>query len=233
MFTSKRTKKRGRLTLESKDKPSRRRYRRRIPRRLVPSAGTLGKTLRQKFRYSTLIRLDASTGGVSGHIFSANGMYDPDISGTGHQPLGYDQFMGTFYNHYTVLSSRIKCTVMSTDSNSLTGQSLFMIETSGNNTLDTSKIAILDRNAAAAVTCANAQQSKIVYRSCNISKFLGQDVLSEDNNAGAPTSNPTEQVYFHMYTTGADDISNPAIVNVLVVIDYDVVLHEPKLLASS
>lgn len=38
--------------------------------------------------------------------FSANGMYDPNITGTGHQPVYFDQ-MAALYNHYTVISSKI------------------------------------------------------------------------------------------------------------------------------
>lgn len=45
--------------------------------------------------------------GVYDYIFSCNGMYDPNITGTGHQPMYFDQLMA-LYNHYTVHSSTLE-----------------------------------------------------------------------------------------------------------------------------
>ncbi len=41
------------------------------------------------------------------HVFSLNGMFDPNVTGTGVQPLGFDQW-AAFYTQYQVLSSSIK-----------------------------------------------------------------------------------------------------------------------------
>lgn len=51
---------------------------------------------------------------VSYH-FSANSIYDPNLTGTGHQPLGRDQY-GLIYDHYTVIGSKIKVKFFSTRS---------------------------------------------------------------------------------------------------------------------
>lgn len=48
---------------------------------------------------------DANLHRVS-RVFYANGLYDPDITGTGHQPQGYDQW-GDLYRTATVLKSKI------------------------------------------------------------------------------------------------------------------------------
>jgi len=59
-----------------------------------------------KMKYSTTISLDAATGSVNSYIFRANSIFDPDYSGTGHQPSLHDLYQG-LYNHYEVLNSRI------------------------------------------------------------------------------------------------------------------------------
>ena len=56
--------------------------------------------------YSDQITLNPAAGTVSKHVFSANGLFDPNITGVGHQPRGFDQYMA-LYNHYTVIGARI------------------------------------------------------------------------------------------------------------------------------
>jgi len=41
------------------------------------------------------------------YTFRLNSTFDPDLTGTGHQPLGRDQFAGVLYNRYRVHSVRV------------------------------------------------------------------------------------------------------------------------------
>lgn len=59
--------------------------------------------------------IDPAIGGLaSTHVFSANGLFDTDITGVGHQPSGFDQLM-TFYDHYTVTHAKITVTAQNSD----------------------------------------------------------------------------------------------------------------------
>ena len=78
--------------------------------RRLPAIGMSSKK-KVRLRYVTEITLNASGVGLSAHYFSANGMFDPDVTGTGHQPLYYDQWMVN-YEHYQVLGSKIKVTAL-------------------------------------------------------------------------------------------------------------------------
>lgn len=49
--------------------------------------------------------LSAQSGAL--YVFAGNDCYDPDVTGTGHQPLGYDQW-SAFYSRYRVTSSNIE-----------------------------------------------------------------------------------------------------------------------------
>lgn len=69
-----------------------------------------------KFKYSENVQLNASTPGIPGeYLFRMNSLYDPNLSGPGHQPYLFDQLLtGSdgvgLYQRYTVFASKIKCT---------------------------------------------------------------------------------------------------------------------------
>jgi len=43
------------------------------------------------------------------YTFRLNSTFDPDLTGTGHQPLTRDQYAGVFYNRYRVHAVRVLC----------------------------------------------------------------------------------------------------------------------------
>lgn len=57
-------------------------------------------------RYADVRTISPGTGTVSHHIYRANSLFDPDFSGAGHQPRGYDQ-LAQLYANYRVK----KCTL--------------------------------------------------------------------------------------------------------------------------
>jgi hypothetical protein len=56
--------------------------------------------------YETHIRSDVTTVG-SNQIYNLNSLYDPDRTGSGHQPYGFDQ-IASMYNRYRVLRTKYK-----------------------------------------------------------------------------------------------------------------------------
>jgi len=54
----------------------------------------------------------SSTGAAIDKVYRLNSIFDPDHTGTGHQPLGRDQYVN-FYNRYRVLKVRMKLHVAS------------------------------------------------------------------------------------------------------------------------
>lgn len=218
---------------ERKEKKRRRRTYLRKPL----TAGTLGKKLLQRFKYATKISIDPGTGTPAGHVFSANGLYDPDITGAGHQPMGFDQLVGVFYQHYTVLSSLIKVTFFATTGAIAAGSGLVTVEPNSSVSLDTDIYDIIERGKATTRpynnSSAGAKSVNTITKKCDIGKFLSQDVMQEDANAGNASGNPSEQVYWHINAQGITNSTNAEPVNMLVEIWYDAILHEPKDLVGS
>lgn len=81
-------------------------------RRAYPANGTVGRPMPfptrmvGKLKYCETISFQSSLVSVSGQFWSANSIYDPNRSGSGHQPYGHDTYQ-SIYNHYTVLNSKI------------------------------------------------------------------------------------------------------------------------------
>lgn len=211
--------------------------RRRPPLRRALKAGTLGKQLRMRFKYAEKIDLVAGIGTPGGHVFSANGLDDPNISGVGHQPMGFDQLVGVFYQHYTVTHSTIKVTFFSSSSSADTGCGFVTVEPNGSQTLDTDIYDIIERGKATTKPYNNSAAGGVsvntITKRLDLSKFLSQDVMQEDSNMGTHGGNPAEQVYWHINTQGVDTSANPSEIRCLVEIWYDAILHEPKDLVGS
>lgn len=64
-----------------------------------------------KFSYTDNIQVVSSTGVPQITYYAGNSLFDPDITGVGHQPLGYDQW-SAFYSKYCVYGSKISVTVL-------------------------------------------------------------------------------------------------------------------------
>lgn len=74
-----------------------------------------------RLRYVQEVQLDAGTGTYSQNLFRCNSLFDPDYTGVGHQPKGFDEWAGV-YNHYTVMKSTITAkAVTQTTSHTLPG----------------------------------------------------------------------------------------------------------------
>lgn len=69
---------------------------------VVPSGSYAPKGLFVKLKYSS----EWLTGLTNQYNFSGNALYDPDLSGAGQQPMGFDEYW-SFYNQYRVTASKI------------------------------------------------------------------------------------------------------------------------------
>lgn len=72
-----------------------------------------------KMKYAEAVTVSAS--GIAGYKWNLNSLFDPNRSGIGHQPYGYDQLCGpagsALYNRYRVISCKYILTVTSDSAN--------------------------------------------------------------------------------------------------------------------
>ncbi len=180
-------------------------------------------------RYQEGVAFTGSVGAVNAYVFSANGCYDPNITGTGHQPMGFDQMM-TIYDHYTVLNAFCRLQVWNTHGTQVCKVGLMVDgdatgwSTNYQTNIESGQItyATLSPNGLANSMCELAQR-------VNIAAQNGlQDPLDSHDMRGDVANNPAEQTYFIITLWNPQTATAPTIY-FDVIIEYDVVFTEPRL----
>lgn len=188
-------------------------------------------------RYVTNISIDAAVAATGSHEFRANSIFDPDVTGVGHQPMGRDEW-SVAYDHYTVLGASIKCTFLSQGTGIDTSSFLGGILLDDDSTAITNPAALMEQGKARYKLITNNSASKsyaIVRHYYNPRKFFGvKDMKDNRDMLGAQfAANPTENVHFRVFVAPFDNSADLADQEVLVQITYKVLLTEPKNLLQS
>lgn len=180
-----------------------------------------------KHSYATNITRTGATGAISTYVFSANGLFDPDITGTGHQPAYFDK-MTAIYNHYTVLSSKISVTMMCMPANAAESIEVCLNQgdtaSSSFSTLANCReqpycsFVLVPGSISTAVVSIPPNSNKIGL-GFNAFKVFGSRALSDPNLRGDSSSNPTEQNYYYLSHQDAN-LAKSAQLSYMVTIDY-------------
>jgi hypothetical protein len=191
-----------------------------------------GLSRRCRCRYYDVVGISTGVSLAGTYVYSANGMYDPDVTGTGHQPMGWDQMMLSF-EHYCVLNATMTVTVRHTS----TAQSaaFAIVQYAGATAItDFTRVVengLLVRNRLNATPYDGSIQT---FKSrMDVAKFGGlPDILDNPDYKGDLSNNPAEQSYFHLSFWNPDSVSVGTCI-CEVQIDYDVVFTEPRKLTLS
>jgi len=193
----------------------------------IPSCPVFGLKTRRTLRYYTVASVSSGASAAGAYVFSANGIFDPDVSGTGGQPMGFDQMM-LFFNHYTVIRSRIRVVAQS---NSSTLRVTAALSVSGSSTVTTSIEQLMENGNLTfqVLEYAGAMGGACTLsRSVNAAKFQSvDDVMDDPNMRGDSASNPAEQAYYHISVWNSASATTVTL-DCQVYLEYDVVFHEPR-----
>lgn len=208
-----------------------RRRRKRRKRRSIP-LGLFAKTKKISLRYVEAIGIDAGGSGlIAYHTFSANNLRDPNITGVGHQPLGFNEYM-EHYNHYNVIGCKIKCTFTASNAGTLGNANVGIMQSGspipaklGVDELMESKVMAKWRHLS-----PTGVKPVIISKAISLKKCLGPGLGSLTR--GTASVSPTEQWYFHV-VVGDSASGDPAIVYITVQMDFIVLLTERKLMGGS
>lgn len=194
-----------------------------------------------KLRYvDSNLTLDAGVGLISDNVYKLNDVYDPDSTGAGHQPMGFDQW-ALIYKHYTVLGAKITVQAKpSTGSNVI--PSCFGITLSSESTPISGFSSIdnlLESKLSRGWKISNVSQAggntnyPIVTKYFSSNKFFGTKNVVDGAAYGAlVTTSPNKLCYASVWATGTDSVDAGAF-TALVTIDYIVSFSDPKVLDGS
>lgn len=187
--------------------------------------------------YEFALSVTTGVGTAGNYVFSANGCYDPNITGTGHQPMGFDQMM-TLYDQYTVVGAKITVNFCST-----TTVTCGAVYVNPLNVPETNIAKIVENGLVGAVhidsgstTGGTGQRVASVTKALNMAKYFGrpniESIVNDPELHGTAAANPTEQVYF---VVSAWDfiLGGSATVYFDALLEFDVIFTEPRKLDPS
>lgn len=183
-------------------------------------------------RYCDSISLSTGVSVAGNYVFSANGLFDPDITGTGHQPMGFDQVMLS-YEHYCVTRSVMTLNVRHTATTQSGNCGILLTSGSTPSTdyqrnLENGLLVRQRYNATPYEGSLGTLVNKM-----DIAKFGSvRNLLDNPDYKGTTAANPVEQSYYHISAWNSDNV-NVGTFSIDVMIDYEAWFFEPRDLTQS
>lgn len=186
---------------------------------------------RGRLRYgAAALNFTASTNTVGTYVFTANGLFDPNITGGALSPAGFAQLI-TSYGHYTVTNAHIS--VIFTNNGTTPAIVGIAVEADTTASTDINNMLELPYEQMVQLEAGTLYgSSKTLSMNLNLSKYFGENVTRTTGiYRGDAVSNPTEQAYFHCKAFGLKGGS--ADIFMTVKIDYTAEFTEPRELSPS
>lgn len=189
-----------------------------------------------KLKYTQRLAQTHAAGVGAEQVFRGNSIFDPDLTGGGHQPYGFDQW-SNFYSYYTVYGSSCKVQLIPTTSTFL-GYDCAVVPSLDSTIISTSPDTPIEEMpyskyrivAAYAVGTIPAIKSYM-----STAKIFGAEpvaVKTEDNYSSTVGNNPANVWYWNIITQPSD-LTTANANNLLVTITYYVQFSARKEIGSS
>jgi len=224
--------------------------------RLVRSVfGGFTPTLATKIKYIEYVDFDAGATTSAVYVFRANNPYDPNYTGTGHQPMWWDTY-SNIYSQCRVTKSSITMTdlfnkivnVAGLDAtggtttgafthygfaNERSGR-LFIIRDASPTDYPTDITTLIEQGATNFKTCWSpiSVDNKMTQLSYTCVPSIQTDSSYKDSNLSMATSGTTpidfKELYFICGVASLDYQNNPLTKRCMIEIDYDVEFFDRK-----
>lgn len=163
------------------------------PYTALSSKGVMPQQLKMNFTYSETSTITSTLGSTGTLIFRGNSPFDPNQTGTGAQPPGFDQ-MAPFYHQYSVYASKVEVHFISQAPNPAY-LTLIPTLTSSTNNNNYDLAYSLPRGKRAIISNTSAGGHLVMYNYAKSKDIVGNSVDERDNH-GTFTTNPTQQWYW-------------------------------------
>lgn len=204
-----------------------------VPRPLVQYKTGFPKQLAITHKYCANLRFTwtSPATNVSYEAIGTNCLYDPYLGVGGLQPLYFDQ-LSAIYNHYTVMKSRFRMTVVpSTVDPFVAGVYIDDDAAPAVTALD----VVCEQPSAVYLTSQRDAQVVTVYKSWDCKSVFGPNPMDNDRLQGDSASNPSEIQAFipfvRVVNPGAS--SSPVYFDAYMTVEYDTVWNELRVMTGS
>jgi len=198
-----------------------------------PRIGFLDPHKYVRLKYSDIFSFSLATITGTNQLMNLNSLFDPDRTGVGHQPYGYDQ-LSALYNRYRVLKTSWKITFHA----EATGFYIVVVPTNG--TLATAITNQASYSTACEVPPAvvkaqgTGANSVIVRGSIALNDLNGctkVEYLADDRFESQVGASPTELMILNIgnYNPAGTSVN----IDYTVEMEFFVDFHDPIILASS
>lgn len=183
-------------------------------------------------RYSTSVE---ATGSNQEHVFNLNSIFDPDRTGTGHQPLGRDQY-AALYNRYRVLSCRARI-IMCINAGILQTEPIVGCIVADNAGTAFSDFDTACEQQGSMTKCLGTGGGSITFaRTFDCAKITGvtPTAYKDDRFQALMSADPAEIIALHILFSKVFGGQAPAgTVRIRVILDYKTELFDPLPIAGS
>lgn len=180
-----------------------------------------------RFVYAENIALTSSDVSTPAqHTMSINNLYDPNISGTGYQPIGFDQ-MSALWQNYRVLSARVRLDIFPATVGSTVG-----FYPSGFSSLpaDWNAWTVQPYSVAQLTSSTMPRRISRLIRPWDVLGIKKANYMGENDYLSSATGGPLRPVYLHLFAKTSGVATS---VSTRVYIEYVVLASQPIALGMS
>lgn len=210
----------------------------RLSRPMGLNGGPLPLRFYTRFRYSERYNVNNSGSAtlLASQIVNLNSLFDPNNTGVGHQPRGFDQLCPTFYQKYRVYGCKVQVEPLVTSTGAFGGRMLFGWQPISNTTpLVTNQNDARECIGAKIWTVSNNTRPPRFTKYFDCASVCGVPKSSyrgDDETAALYNQNPELLSRLHLFVGSPDDTTAvSAVLNVEMT--FYCVLFERDLVAQS
>jgi len=202
-----------------------------VPRPLVQYKTGFPKQLEMTHRFcqSGTALWATGTSAVTYLPFGVNCLYDPYLAIGGAQPLYFDT-MTNIYDHYTVLKSRIKVTIIPNTVQPFVAG--ITIDDDGSPAY-TALSTMAEQPSSVYLTSQRDAQVVTLFKTWDCKSVFGPNPLDNDSLQGSAAANPTEIQAFIVWMRPIFTAAEGMAFDYMVEITYDTVWNEVKEMTGS
>ena len=194
------------------------------------STGAISKTMpstsrtitKQFLRYTEYQNLDPGAGTTVRHVYRANDLFDPNFTGIGHQPRGFDEWM-QLYKKFVV--TKAKLTVHAKLLENLVGAIIGVtVATDAKTSAD---LRDYTEGRYTVYKVVNSENAVEVTQEFDLQNWKPTKIFSDEGVHGTASNSPTDVWYFNVFAANLQNGPDLGNIPLYVTIEYEATFFDP------